>query len=100
MDEFDRLIEDIERKISEKERALYSAKVIAHAHDPKNLTRMDQAHAFAVVRGWCGDTMEIYLRLDENGRITVLMDDPNHLTKRDMVRSLLKKEQIDRMYAE
>lgn len=69
MDEFDRLIEEMERKIGEKERAIYSAETIEHAHNPKNLRRMDRADAFAVVHGWCGDTMEIYLRLDKKRRI-------------------------------
>ena len=69
MDEFDRLIEELQQQIGEQERALYSAEVIEHAHNPGNLKRLERAQAFAVIRGWCGDTMEIYLRFGELGRI-------------------------------
>ena len=69
VDEFDRLIEELQRQIGEQERAPYSAEVIEHANNPENLKRLERAHAFAVVKGWCGDTMEIYLRFGERGRI-------------------------------
>jgi len=69
VDEFDRLIEELERQIGEQERSLYSPRVIEHAHNPRNFKRMDRSKALAVVRGWCGDTMEIYLSPDENGCI-------------------------------
>jgi nitrogen fixation NifU-like protein len=69
MDEFDGLIEELERQIGEQERSLYSLQVIEHAHNPRNFKRMERTKAFAVVRGWCGDTMEIYLSPDENGCI-------------------------------
>ncbi len=69
VDEFDRLIEELQQQIGEQERALYSAGVIEHAHNPRNMRRMVGAHAFAAIRGWCGDTMEFYLRLTAGGRI-------------------------------
>lgn len=62
--EFDRLAEELQRQILEQERAVYSAKVLEEAHNPKNVGRMPQPDAWAIVHGWCGDTMEIYLRLD------------------------------------
>jgi len=55
---------DLQRQIIEQERALYSARVIEEAYHPKNLGRMTEPDACGTVRGWCGDTMEIYLRLD------------------------------------
>ena len=60
---FDRMVEELQQQITEQERALYSAKVIEEAHHPKNLGRMAEVDAYGRVRGWCGDTMEIYLRL-------------------------------------
>jgi len=69
VEEFDRLIEELQRQIGEQERALYSTEVIEHAHNPVNLERMERAQASAVVRGWCGDTMEFYLRFGERGQI-------------------------------
>ncbi|MBN1835448.1 MAG: iron-sulfur cluster assembly scaffold protein [Spirochaetales bacterium] len=69
MDEFEALIEELERLVGEEERSVYSATVIEHYHNPRNLRRMEQAKGFAVVRGWCGDTMEIYVVPDAKGRI-------------------------------
>jgi len=62
--DFDRVIADLQSKIIEQERALYSAKVIEEVHNPNNAGRMPEPDACGIVHGWCGDTMEIYLRLD------------------------------------
>jgi nitrogen fixation NifU-like protein len=55
---------DLQRQIIEQERTIYSDKVIEEAHNPRNLGRMPEPDTHAIVCGWCGDTMEIYLRLD------------------------------------
>ena len=68
---FDHMVADLQRQVIEQERALYSDKVIEEAHNPRNLGRMLEPDACGIVRGWCGDTMEIYLRLDGE-RITEL----------------------------
>jgi nitrogen fixation NifU-like protein len=62
--DFDRLVAELQQQIDEQERALYSAKVIEEAHNPKNLGRMAGSDAYGIVHGWCGDTMEVYLRLN------------------------------------
>ena len=62
--DFDRLVAELQRQIAEQERALYSAKVIEEAHNPKNLGRVSKPDVYGIVHGWCGDTMEIYLRLN------------------------------------
>jgi nitrogen fixation NifU-like protein len=62
--DFDRMVADLQREIVKQERALYSAKVIEEAHNPSNVGRMPEPDAYGIVHGWCGDTMEIYLRLD------------------------------------
>jgi nitrogen fixation NifU-like protein len=61
---FDRMVEDIQRQIIENERAVYSQKVIEEYYNPKNLDRMSDPDAVGIVHGWCGDTMEIYLRMN------------------------------------
>ena len=58
------MVAELQKQITEQERAIYSDKVIQEAHHPSNLGRMPAPDASAVVRGWCGDTMEIYLRLE------------------------------------
>jgi nitrogen fixation NifU-like protein len=46
----------------------YSTKVIAESSNPAHMARMDGPDAWGTIHGCCGDTMEIYLRLD-GGRI-------------------------------
>ena len=60
---WDRLVADLQREIEEKERALYSAKVLEQVRNPQHLGCMEAPDAHAVLTGWCGDTVEIYLRL-------------------------------------
>jgi nitrogen fixation NifU-like protein len=62
--DFDRLVEELQREIVAQEQALYSDKVIQEAHNPSNLGRMPEPDTHGLVHGWCGDTMEIYLRLN------------------------------------
>jgi nitrogen fixation NifU-like protein len=48
----------------ESTQVAYSAKVIEEAAHPKNMRRMPNPDARGIIHGCCGDTMEIYLRLD------------------------------------
>lgn len=64
--DFDRIVEEIQNQIIQEERALYSEKVIGEYHHPKNVGRISEPDGVGIVHGWCGDTMEIYLRI--NGR--------------------------------
>ena len=63
--DFDRLVKELQQQIIEQERALYSARVIEEAHNPTQMGRIPEPDAYAIVHGWCGDTMEIYLRVDD-----------------------------------
>jgi nitrogen fixation NifU-like protein len=63
-DRWERLVAELQREIDEKERALYSAKVLEQVRNPQHLGRMDAPDVQATVTGWCGDTMEIYLQLN------------------------------------
>lgn len=62
--DFDRLVAELQQEIEEQERGFYSDKVIEEARNPSNLGRMVEPDVRGMVRGWCGDTMEFYLRLD------------------------------------
>jgi len=66
MDDFDRVVEELQFAVIQQARAIYSDKVIEGAIHPKNVGPMAEPDAYGIVHGWCGDTMEIYLRL--NGR--------------------------------
>lgn len=61
--DFERDIADLQNSIEEEERLRYSTKVLEEAYHPKNVGRIANPDASAAVRGWCGDTMVIYLRL-------------------------------------
>jgi len=61
--DFDRFVKELQRQIIEEARAVYSDRVIKEFSNPKNVGRLAEPDAHATVRGWCGDTMEIYLRL-------------------------------------
>jgi len=61
---WDRLVAELQREIDERERGLYSATVLEQVRNPEHMGRMDAPDARAVLTGWCGDTMEIYLRLN------------------------------------
>jgi nitrogen fixation NifU-like protein len=63
-DSWDRLVAELQREIEERERALYSTKVLDQARNPQRLGRMAAPDVHAAVTGWCGDTMELYLRLN------------------------------------
>jgi len=53
-------------KTVEQRQTLYSAKVIAESSNPSNRGRMPDPDACGIIHGCCGDTMEIYLRLDRD----------------------------------
>jgi len=63
-DKVDRLAAELQREIDEKERAVYSARVLEQARNPTYLDRMEAPDAHAIITGWCGDTIEFYLRLN------------------------------------
>jgi nitrogen fixation NifU-like protein len=62
--DFDRLAQELQQQILQDARTVYSDKVVEEFYNPKNLGRMPEPDARGLVHGWCGDTMEIYLRLD------------------------------------
>lgn len=63
-DKPDRLVAELRQEMDDKAWARYSAKALEQARSPANLGRMEAPDAHAVVTGCCGDTMEIYFRLN------------------------------------
>lgn len=63
MENFDRIVDELQQQIIEQARDTYSDQVIEEFYHAKNLGCMPEPDAHGVVHGWCGDTMEIYLRL-------------------------------------
>lgn len=63
---FDRegTVAEPQKRVNEQQIAGYSDKVLEEAASPSNMRRMAEADACGIIHGCCGDTMEIYLRLD------------------------------------
>ncbi len=62
--DFDRTLTELQKQIAEQEETLYSARVLEEARHPRHLGVMLDPDGYAAVCGPCGDTMEIFLRLN------------------------------------
>lgn len=62
----DVVFDDIEGMVLEEARKIYSEKVIEHFLHPQNLGEMQDADCFNVMTGVCGDTVAIYVGLEDN----------------------------------
>ena len=58
---FESMVNDIQRRIEKEAKAIFSKKVIEEYQNPKNVGRMSNPDGEACITGPCGDTMEIYL---------------------------------------
>ena len=62
--DFDQFADNIQKAILDDARRIYSEKVIDHFLHPRNAGGMEDADGFGKIKGPCGDTMYIYLRID------------------------------------
>jgi len=63
-DDFDAFVAQLQSEIDEQARTIYSEKVIQEANNPRHVGSMPDATVRGLVHGWCGDTMEFFLRLE------------------------------------
>ncbi|HIE28829.1 TPA: iron-sulfur cluster assembly scaffold protein [Candidatus Poribacteria bacterium] len=63
MEDFDKVIEELQTSIIEEARKIYPEKVIEYWLEPKNAGKMDNPDGFARITGSCGDTIEISLKV-------------------------------------
>jgi len=59
-------LDDLQALVMADARKIYSETVIDHAMNPRNLGGMQDADGFAKVAGTCGDTMEVWLKVNNN----------------------------------
>jgi len=59
-------LDEFEELLLGEERRNYSAQAIDHAMNPRNLGAMENADVYANITGPCGDTIEIWLKIDDN----------------------------------
>jgi nitrogen fixation NifU-like protein len=69
MNDWDKFISTVQKQVIEQALEIYSETVVQHALFPRNHGPMENPDGHARVTGPCGDTMEIFLRV-QNGRIT------------------------------
>lgn len=64
-DGFVKMVEDLQKKIEYEEEATYSQTVIREYRNPSNFGMIENPDAFGEVKGPCGDTMKMSLRIED-----------------------------------
>jgi len=64
-------LDDLQALVMADARKIYSEAVVDHAMNPRNLGTMQDADGFASVTGPCGDTMEIWLKVNNNAIVDI-----------------------------
>ena len=59
-------LDDLEELLMGEARKNYSAKVLDYAMNPRNLGVMENPDVYASITGPCGDTMEIWIKVDND----------------------------------
>jgi len=57
-------LDKLEQQIMAEMREIYSERTLDHAMRPRNVGKIENANGFARITGACGDTMEIYLKVE------------------------------------
>ncbi|MBN2076409.1 MAG: iron-sulfur cluster assembly scaffold protein [Dehalococcoidales bacterium] len=63
-DEFQKIADELQAAVLEDAREVYSETVIDHAMNPRNAGTIANADGYGEVKGSCGDTMELWLRVN------------------------------------
>jgi nitrogen fixation NifU-like protein len=64
--DFEKMVNEIQESIMEDARRTYSEKVIERWLNPRNLGKIRNADGFAKIKGPCGDTMQISLKVKDH----------------------------------
>ncbi|HEY33088.1 MAG TPA: iron-sulfur cluster assembly scaffold protein [Dehalococcoidia bacterium] len=90
--------DELQELLSADARKLYSETVIDHAMNPRNAGIIQDADGFASVTGPCGDTMEIWLKVNGDTIInTSFMTDGcgTTIASGSMITEIIKGKSID-----
>lgn len=63
-DDFERAVAKLQEQVIQEARSYFSAQVVHEVYHPQNMGLMMAPDGCGSVLGLCGDTMELYLRLD------------------------------------
>jgi len=61
----DKFARELQEQIAEQIRKRYSETVIDHWQNPRNFRKIENPDGYAKLKGPCGDTMEMYLKIDK-----------------------------------
>ena len=64
--DFDKMVDQLQEKILNDMRKVYSKEVIELFLHPKNVGEIKEAEGYGEFTGPCGDTMEIYLKIKDD----------------------------------
>ena len=64
--EFDKFIEQLQQQIDEEARRDFSEIVINEAQNPYHYGKIEHPTVQGKYRGWCGDSIQLFLNIDEN----------------------------------
>jgi len=73
-------LDDLQALVMADARKIYSEMVIDHAMSPRNLGTMQDADGYASVTGPCGDTMEVWLKANDNTITPIPLKQPSETT--------------------
>jgi len=63
----DNLVNSLQSEIDRSEEEVFSKKTISEFRNPFKVGHMADSDGLAVIQGWCGDSMEIYLKIQGQG---------------------------------
>lgn len=70
-EDIDKFTQELQEQIMEQLRKRYTPEVLERWHNPRNFKRLPEPDGYAKVQGTCGDTMEMFLKVNvSNDRIT------------------------------
>jgi nitrogen fixation NifU-like protein len=61
----DKFSQELQKQIMEQIKKRYSETVIDHWQNPRNFRKFENPDGYAKVKGPCGDTMEMFLKIDK-----------------------------------
>ena len=64
-DTLDQLVEDLQARILEEAKEVYSPLVLKYWENPSNFGKLEHYNAHAKIKGQCGDTVEWFLLVEE-----------------------------------
>jgi nitrogen fixation NifU-like protein len=67
--EIEKFAQELQEQILEQVRKQYSEVVIDHWQNPRNYKKVENPDGYAEVKGPCGDTMEMFIKM-KNGNIS------------------------------